>query len=80
MKSRQENCATLKLINIVVTSTGIVVWPKVAYLRVVGSFPNQWTGLSAEPVCVDSILQSLLSAQGLVDTVGRWKHSLMYPT
>jgi len=33
-----------------------VVQPKVAYLRVVGSFPTQWTGLSSEPVSVGSKL------------------------
>jgi len=30
-------------ISYVYYSTSIVVWPKVAYLRVVGSFPTQWT-------------------------------------
>jgi hypothetical protein len=34
--------------------TGIVVGPEVAYLRVVGSFPTQWTRLSTEQVRVDS--------------------------
>jgi hypothetical protein len=38
------------------TPTGIVVWPEVSYLRVVDSFPTQWTRLSTEPVCVGSRL------------------------
>jgi hypothetical protein len=33
-----------------------VAWPEVAYLRVVGLLPTQWTGLSTEPVCVGSRL------------------------
>ena len=60
-------------------TTGVVVWPEVSYLRVVGSFPTQWTGLSTEPVCVGSRLHKpVVYTKGLVDTVGRWKHGLAY--
>jgi len=37
-----------------ILAIGIVVWLKVAYIRVMGSFPTQWTGLSTELVCVGS--------------------------
>jgi len=43
-------------INMCTVPTGVVVWPEVAYLRVVGSFPTQWTRLSTELVCVGSRL------------------------
>jgi hypothetical protein len=72
---------TSHFLNSAVCNKYVVVWPEVAYLRVVGSFPTQWTGLSTEPVSVGSRLHnSLQSAQGLVDTIGRWKHGLAYST
>jgi hypothetical protein len=58
--------------------TGVVVRPEVSSLRVMGSTPTQCTGLSILSRYVGSRLKPTV-AQGLVDTVGEWKHGPAYP-